>query len=66
LRAWVPVGSPAPGVVAICDGCGSVRSVDAPNLFADLHARLAAEGFAEARQTIEVHGRCGGCEGDSA
>jgi Fur family zinc uptake transcriptional regulator len=61
LRAWAAVSSPAPGVVAICDDCGSVRSVEAPSLFESLHHRLAAEGFADARQTIEVHGRCGDC-----
>ena len=55
LRAWTMVTSPVPGVVAICDDCGSVRSVEAPSLFESLHQRLAAEGFAEARQTIEVH-----------
>jgi Fur family zinc uptake transcriptional regulator len=66
LRAWVVVASPVPGVVAICDDCGSVRSVEAPSLFESLHQRLAAEGFAEARQTIEVHGRCGDCTGGQA
>jgi Fur family transcriptional regulator, zinc uptake regulator len=63
LRAWALVRSTAPGVVAICDDCGTVRSVAAPSLFESLHARLAAEGFAEARQMIEVHGRCGDCAG---
>jgi Fur family zinc uptake transcriptional regulator len=66
LRAWAAVTSPVPGVVAICDDCGSVRSVEAPSLFESLHQRLAAEGFAEARQTIEVHGRCGDCTGGQA
>jgi Fur family zinc uptake transcriptional regulator len=61
LRAWAEVSSPAPGVVAICDDCGSVRSVEALSLFEGQHHRLAAEGFSEARQTIEVHGRCGDC-----
>ncbi|QLQ20169.1 MAG: hypothetical protein HZT43_18535 [Exiguobacterium profundum] len=63
LRAWGLVTSPTPGVLAICDDCGAVRSVEAPSLFETLHQRLAAEGFAEARQTIEVHGRCGDCSG---
>jgi Fur family transcriptional regulator, zinc uptake regulator len=66
LRSWAVVASPVPGVVAICDDCGSVRSVEAPSLFESLHQRLAAEGFAEARQTIEVHGRCGDCTGGEA
>lgn len=63
MRAWAAISGSAQGVVAICDDCGTVRSVEAPNLFETLHARLAAEGFAEARQTIEVHGLCGGCQG---
>lgn len=33
------------------------------SLFDNLHQHLAAEGFAEARQSIELHGRCGGCAG---
>ena len=66
LRAWAVVTLPVPGVVAICDDCESVRSVEAPSLFETLHQRLAAEGFAEARQTIEVHGRCGDCTGGQA
>jgi Fur family transcriptional regulator, zinc uptake regulator len=61
LRAWAAVNSSVPGVVAICDDCGAVCSLDAPSIFESLHQRLEAEGFAEARQTIEVHGRCGDC-----
>jgi len=63
LRAWVPLTSPAPGVVAICDDCGSVRNLATPDLFDSLHQCLAAEGFAEARRSIEVRGRCGDCAG---
>jgi Fur family zinc uptake transcriptional regulator len=63
LRAWAVVDSPAPGVVVICDDCGTVRNIEAPSMLESLHQRLAAEGFAEARQTIEVHGRCGDCAG---
>lgn len=66
LRTWAVVRSAAPGVVAICDDCGAVRSVEAQSLIKSLHQRLSAEGFAEARQTIEVHGRCGDCTGDKA
>lgn len=63
LRAWVPLTTPAPGVVAICDDCGSVRNLATPDLFESLHQCLAAEGFAEARRSIEVRGRCGDCAG---
>jgi Fur family transcriptional regulator, zinc uptake regulator len=66
LRAWAPVAAVRPGVLVICDDCGTVRGVEAPGLLDSLHERLAAEGFAEARRTIEVHGRCGDCAEDRA
>jgi Fur family zinc uptake transcriptional regulator len=61
LRAWAAVKTDASGVVVICDDCGTVRTVTAPNLFETLHQSLEAEGFTEARQTIEVHGSCSDC-----
>ena len=64
LRAWAASEAIHPGVVAICDSCGSVRSVEAPDLLDSLHRSLAARGFAEERRTIEVHGRCADCTGD--
>jgi Fur family transcriptional regulator, zinc uptake regulator len=64
LRAWAPVAAISPGVVVICDDCGTVRSMEAPEVLESLQRSLLAEGFAEARQTIEVHGRCGGCAGN--
>jgi Fur family transcriptional regulator, zinc uptake regulator len=66
LRSWAAVetSASAEGVVVICDDCGTVRSVAVPSLFESLHQSLAAEGFVEGRQTIEVHGRCGDCTGD--
>jgi Fur family zinc uptake transcriptional regulator len=63
LRAWTTAAEGSPGVVAICDDCGSVRSVTAPEVFHRLSESLAAEGFADARHVVEVHGRCGGCTG---
>ncbi len=61
LPARAPVAAFHPRVVGDCDAFGTVRGVEAPGLLENLHERLAAEGFAEARQTIEVHGRCGDC-----
>lgn len=67
LRSWAAVETTAEaggeGVVVICDDCGTVRSVAVPSLFESLHQSLAAEGFTEGRQTVEVHGRCGDCTG---
>ncbi len=61
LKAWTIDADGAPAVIAICDDCGSVQSVTAPELFERLSESLAAEGFSEARRIIEVHGRCGEC-----
>jgi Fur family transcriptional regulator, zinc uptake regulator len=66
LRAWAAVTSPAPGVVAICDDRGAVRSVEVPSLFETLPERLADEGPTEMRQRIEVHSRCGDCSDGKA
>lgn len=65
MRAWTALKPEAAGegVVVICDDCGTVRSVAVPSLFESLHESLAAEGFTEDRQTVEVHGRCGDCTG---
>jgi Fur family transcriptional regulator, zinc uptake regulator len=54
------------GLIRRIEDCGTVRGVEAPGLLESLHERLAAEGFADARQTIEVHGRCGDCAEDRA
>ena len=64
LHAWAPPAQVSPGVTVICDDCGIVRSVEAPEVLASLHRSLATEGFAEARQTIKVHGRSSSCVGD--
>jgi Fur family transcriptional regulator, zinc uptake regulator len=63
LRAWTPSHLRTSGVVAICHDCGSVCSVEAPQVFHCLSESLAAQGFVEARQVVEVHGRCGDCTG---
>lgn len=63
LRAWTTAAEGSPGVVAICDDCGSVQSVAAPEVFDRLSQSLFAEGFAETRHVVEVHGRCGDCAG---
>jgi Fur family zinc uptake transcriptional regulator len=63
LRAWTTAAEGSPGVVAICDDCGSVQSVSAPEMFDRLSESLSATGFAETRHVVEVHGRCGDCAG---
>lgn len=47
----------------ICEGCGIVDEIDAPELAAEVCRRAGAAGFEPSRQTLEVHGLCGQCRG---
>jgi Fur family zinc uptake transcriptional regulator len=67
LNAYV--GCPRPqtaheGQFLICDTCGLVDEIDAPELNSQLLERAAIAGFAPQRQTVEVHGLCASCGGD--
>jgi len=62
------IGCPRPqtaheGQFLICDACGLVDEIDAPELNSQLIERAALAGFAPQRQTVEVHGRCAACGG---
>jgi len=62
------VGCPRPqtaheGQFLICDTCGMVDEIDAPELNSQLVERAAVAGFAPQRQTVEVHGFCAACGG---
>ena len=64
LNAYI--GCPRPraaheGQFLICEGCGIVDEIDAPELAAEVCRRAGAKGFAPSRQTLEVHGYCGQC-----
>jgi Fur family zinc uptake transcriptional regulator len=66
LNAYV--GCPRPqtaheGQFLICDTCGTVDEIDAPELNSQLVERAAVAGFAPLRQTVEVHGFCAACGG---
>lgn len=64
LNAYV--GCPRPradhdGQFLICEGCGVVDEIDAPELVREVCQRAGAVGFAPSRQTLEVHGLCRQC-----
>ncbi len=64
LNAYV--GCPRPradheGQFLICEGCGVVDEIDAPELVREVSQRAGAAGFAPRRQTLEVHGLCLQC-----
>ncbi|MDH3232151.1 MAG: transcriptional repressor [Alphaproteobacteria bacterium] len=66
LNAYV--GCPRPqtaheGQFLICDTCGTVDEIDAPELNSQLVERAAVAGFVPQRQTVEVHGLCAACGG---
>ena len=45
----------------ICEGCGIVDEIDAPELVREVRQRAGAVGFTPTHQTLEVHGLCGQC-----
>ena len=50
-----------PAALLICEACGTVAEVDAPEAFASLHSRARAQGFSPERAVIEMSGHCGHC-----
>lgn len=66
LRAWAAATVIGSGVVTICDDCGGISTVDAPEVMESLHRKLVATGFSEENRIIEVHGLCEDCSGSRA
>jgi Fur family zinc uptake transcriptional regulator len=52
-----------PAALLVCDDCGEVAELDAPEAFAALAREAAISGFAASRTVIEIGGRCGACAG---
>lgn len=50
-----------PAALLICEDCGSVAELDAPDTFEDLSRSAAVQGFKAKRAVIELSGRCGHC-----
>jgi Fur family zinc uptake transcriptional regulator len=50
-----------PAALLICEDCGQVAELDAPDVFATLRTAAAGQGFTERRTVIEMNGRCQAC-----
>jgi Fur family zinc uptake transcriptional regulator len=51
-------------IFLICDQCGQAKHIDDDDLSGGLRDAARRAGFSPARPVIEVHGRCGECEGE--
>jgi Fur family transcriptional regulator, zinc uptake regulator len=49
-------------VFAICNGCGKIEELLAAAIIKRLHARAAEQGFKVSGTTVELRGRCAGCQ----
>jgi Fur family zinc uptake transcriptional regulator len=56
----------APAALLICERCGAVSELDAPEGFAVLARGARAQGFMPENTLVEMSGRCGHCAADSA
>jgi Fur family zinc uptake transcriptional regulator len=66
LNACLSAGHDSGGhsvVFAICADCGRVQESNADDAVGSLTMALPVEGFVPTRPIIEMHGRCGGCDG---
>ncbi|MGH6855245.1 MAG: transcriptional repressor [Aestuariivirga sp.] len=52
-----------PAALLICETCGTVAELDAPDVFARMAEAAKAQAFHPSRTVIEVAGVCGACEG---
>ena len=50
-----------PAALLICEDCGAVAELDAPEAFATLNSKAHAQGFRPVRAVIEMSGHCGHC-----
>jgi Fur family zinc uptake transcriptional regulator len=55
-----------PAALLVCESCGLVTEVDAPELFAKLAHSARASGFVPQRCIVEMTGRCGACAAGGA
>jgi Fur family zinc uptake transcriptional regulator len=49
-------------VFAICNHCGKIEELLAAPIIKRLHARAAEQGFKVSDTTVELRGRCSGCQ----
>jgi Fur family zinc uptake transcriptional regulator len=50
-----------PAALLVCEDCGEVAELEAPDTFAALARETARSGFAASHTVIEIGGRCGAC-----
>jgi Fur family zinc uptake transcriptional regulator len=50
-----------PAALLICEGCGTVAELDAPESFAALTRGAEEQGFKASRTVVEMSGHCGHC-----
>lgn len=50
-----------PAAMLVCEACGLVAELDAPEMFESLRAAAEGQGFVPSRTVVEMTGRCAGC-----
>jgi len=50
-----------PAALLICETCGTVAELDAPEIFERMAQKAKAQKFSPARTVIEMSGTCGSC-----
>jgi Fur family zinc uptake transcriptional regulator len=51
-----------PAALMVCQDCGLVAELDAPDVFEALRAQARAAGFKAERTMVELAGTCGPCQ----
>jgi Fur family zinc uptake transcriptional regulator len=49
-------------IFAICNQCGKIEELLAATIIKRLHARATEQGFKVSGTTVELRGRCAGCQ----
>lgn len=52
-----------PAALLICETCGTVAELDAPEIFRDIAEKAMAQNFTPNRTLIEMSGTCNACAG---
>lgn len=55
-----------PAAMLVCEDCGLVAELDAPDVFEKLQSAAAAQGFTPHRSVVELTGLCANCGGGAS